>query len=86
MRPPLGAQEYELKVESDARIAGVREEESKRRNSAAALRAWLPLVVAAPCKLRMDLIALRGCPLRGCPPRLPCHLGPGWPFPGEPAT
>ena len=59
----------ELKVESDTRIAGVREEESKRRNSAAALRARLPLVVAAPCKLRMDLIALHGCPLRGCPLR-----------------
>ena len=32
-QPPLGAQEFELKAESDARIAGVREEESRKRNS-----------------------------------------------------
>ena len=32
-QPPLGAQEFELKAESDARIAGVREEEARKRNS-----------------------------------------------------
>ena len=32
-QPPLGAQEFELKAESDARIAGVREEETRKRNS-----------------------------------------------------